>query len=137
MPTDAEHRIKYEDNRRVLTAHNGLDQTSECWAAVVAFYASLHLVERLAAFEGKHLVRHVGPGSREMFLRYHSDRKAILGDYTALRRASEQARYESLERFQISFPPTTMRAKLIDGCLHRIENHVFGFLPSIPPAAGS
>jgi len=137
MPTDAEHRIKYEDNRRVLAENNGLEQTSECWAAVVAFYASLHLVERLAALEGKHLVRHSGQGSRESFLRYHPDHKAILGDYTALRRASEQARYESLEQFQISFPPTTMRARLIDGCLHRIEEHVFRYLSPIPPAAGS
>jgi len=142
MPTAAEHEIKYQDNLRTLHANGGLDQTSECWAAVIAFYATLHMIEHLAAEEGKHLRFHTGRNSREEFLRNHSQHHVIFRDYLSLRHASEQARYESLSLFQSNCPRGSTRRSLINGRLKRIEKYVANYLagknpPPIPPAAGS
>jgi hypothetical protein len=52
MPSSAEHRAKHAANRQFLdTGNNGtpLSTLDGCWAATVAFYAALHLVDRLAA----------------------------------------------------------------------------------------
>jgi hypothetical protein len=49
MPSASEHRAKYDHNRRFL--NTGLAATEPEWAAVVAFYAAVHLIERLAAAE--------------------------------------------------------------------------------------
>ena len=49
MPCSAEHRDKYQANRNLLnTGNNGtpLATLDGCWAAIVAFYAALHLVEK-------------------------------------------------------------------------------------------
>ena len=51
MPTDAEHLAQYQHNHTLLYANGGLWRASPSWAAVVAFYAALHLVERLAALD--------------------------------------------------------------------------------------
>jgi hypothetical protein len=88
MPTDAEHQAKYQDNRNVLNAHGGMAATSESWAAVIAFYAALHLVERLAAQNNLHHQRHTGPGSRLQYLANHAQHQQILADYMALQTAS-------------------------------------------------
>jgi hypothetical protein len=52
MPNSAEHQAKYTANRQFLnTGNNGtpLSTLDGCWAAIVAFYSALHLVDRLAA----------------------------------------------------------------------------------------
>ncbi len=52
MPSSADHRQKYEANRQLLnTGNNGspLSTLDGCGAAIVAFYAALHLVDGLAA----------------------------------------------------------------------------------------
>jgi hypothetical protein len=134
MPTDAEHRDKYQDNVSVLNAHGGLSGTSECWAAVVAFYAALHLVERLAAQTNTHHARHRGRGSRLLYLSGHPRHNQILADYMALQTASEIARYESLGAFRAAYLAGATQAQLINGCLNHIEQYVAQALA--PPAAG-
>lgn len=133
MPTDAEHQAKHQHNAATLAAHGGLAGTSECWAAVVAFYAALHLVERLAAQTNLHHRRHSGPGSRHRYLAGHPQHRQILADYMALQSASEIARYESMGAFQAAYPAGTTQAQLVNGCLARIEQYVTTTLN--PPAA--
>lgn len=84
MPTDAEHLLKYQDNRAFLNAQGGLTALSEVWATVVAFYTALHLVERLAAQAGIHHTRHRGQNSRQTYLTGHTQHSQILADYMAL-----------------------------------------------------
>jgi len=58
MPTPEEHLIKYKLNRKFLDSNGGLGNQEERWATIVAFYAALHLVERLAARESRHHTSH-------------------------------------------------------------------------------
>jgi hypothetical protein len=138
MPTDAEHQAKYQDNRNTLNAHGGMAATSEPWAAVIAFYAALHLVERLAAQANIHHRRHVGRGSRRQYLAGHAQHRQILADYMALYSASMLARYDSLGTFQAAFPAGTVQPQLINGCLARIDGYVTAALaPGPGPAAAA
>jgi hypothetical protein len=127
MPTDAEHQAKVQHNTATLAANGGLVATSECWAAVVAFYTALHLVERLAAQNGIHHTRHNGMGSRRMYLASHAAHNQILADYMALQSASELARYHSMAAFQAAYPTGATQTQLITGCLGRIEQYVTNF----------
>jgi hypothetical protein len=68
------------------TGNNGtpLSTLDGCWAAIVAFYAALHLVDRLAARTNFHADR----------TRYvSSQHRAIFKAYNALQTASAIARY--------------------------------------------
>lgn len=139
MPSDDEHEAKHQDNSQFLTAIGGLPQPNESWSAVVAFYAALHLVERLAARVGVHHRRHAGHGSRQMFLSRNPAHRGILADYMALQSASEIARYEPLGAYQTAYPGGTTQSQLIGGCLQRIRQYVVTTLaaPAAPPATGS
>lgn len=127
MPTAAEHRDKHADNRALLDANGGLETSNECWAAVVAFYAALHLIELLAAAQNLHHRRHTGRGSRQRYLASHPQHTVVLSDYTALETASHVARYDSLPAFRAAFPAGVVRQQLIDGCLVRIEQYAAQF----------
>jgi hypothetical protein len=135
MPTDIEHAQKHQDSVRVLNAHGGLVAISEPWAAVVAFYAALHLVERLAAQSSVHHQRHSGVGSRHRYLARHPHHHQILADYMALQSASEIARYESMTAFQMAYPSGSTQTNLINGCLARIDQYVTVTLT--PPGAAA
>ncbi len=90
MPSSAEHRTKYEANRQLLnTANNGtpLSTADSCWAAIVAFYAALYLVDRLAARTNYHPTSHP---DRLSFV--SSQHRPIYTSYNALKTASEIAR---------------------------------------------
>jgi hypothetical protein len=54
MPSSAEHKEKAQQHLDFL--HDG--SPTPVWAAVVAFYAALHLVERLCACENLHTDNH-------------------------------------------------------------------------------
>jgi hypothetical protein len=54
MPSSAEHQEKAQQNLDVLHSGTLIPE----WATIVAFYAALHLVERLCACEGLHIVNH-------------------------------------------------------------------------------
>jgi hypothetical protein len=97
MPSSAEHRAKYEANRHLLdTGNNGtpLSTLDRCWAAIVAFYAALHLVDRLAARINYHPGNH---GDRLSFVA--SQHRAIYTIYNSLKTASEIGRYGTLNQF--------------------------------------
>ena len=133
MPNSAEHRAKYLANRRLLDTGNGgtpLSTADRYWAAIVAFYAALHLVDRLAALDNAHPQTH---GDRLHFVSVRH--RSIFANYNDLKFASEYARYGTLNQFDRVYPGGTVQAVLIDEKLVSIEsyvNHIFD-----PPAAGS
>jgi hypothetical protein len=97
MPSSAEHRAKYEANRHHLnTGNNGtpLSTLAGCWAATVAFYAALHLVDRLAARVNLHPANHT---DRNSFVT--SQHRPIWNAYNALYGASRTARYGTVNQF--------------------------------------
>lgn len=133
MPNSAAHHAKYVANRPLLdTANNGapLSTLDGCWAATVAFYASLHLVDRLAALVNLHPAAHV---NRMRFVSRHH--RAIFADYNDLRVASEIARYGTLNQFNRAFPGNTVQAILVDQKLVVIETYVNNLFNPPPPAA--
>lgn len=136
MPSSAEHRLKYEANRHHLdTGNNGrpLSTLDGCWAVVVAFYAALRLVDRLAARTNFH------PGGHSDRTRYvSSQHRAIFREYNALQSASEIARYGTLNQFNSAFPGTTVQDILVDQKLVAIETYVNNiFNPPAPPAVAA
>lgn len=144
MATDAEHDAKYRENRAVLDGPPPLDALSEPWAATVAFYAAVHLVERLAARDGRHHTRHSGQPSRNAYITAHPAHRAVAADFMVLYSASLVARYEPPAAFAEGYPTGTVRTRLIDQHLAAIETYVAGvFAAAAPidpppgPAAGS
>ncbi len=134
MPTDQEHNDKVLDNRTFLALNGGLVNVNPRWAAVVAFYEAVHLVERLAAHDGVDNKRHTGNNSRQLYLSAHPRHHVLLADLTALRSASEDARYESLPTFDTAWPPQDIQAILIDIHLANVRQYVSNFFA--PPAGG-
>lgn len=128
MPSLAEHNDKYADNMAFLVSNGGLISQNSMWASVVAFYAAVHLVERLAAHEGVHNRCHVGTfQSRQLYLAGHPKHSVILADFSSLRTASEIARYQSIQAFDRAFPGKAVEIRLINRCLANIEKHVTNF----------
>jgi hypothetical protein len=77
MPNSAEHQAKYTANRQFLnTGNNGtpLSTLDGCWAAIVAFYSALHLVDRLAARINLHPTPPGAHGTRLAFVTRHHRR---------------------------------------------------------------
>jgi hypothetical protein len=136
MPSSSEHRQKYEANRHLLdTGNNGapLSTLDGCWAATVAFYAALHLMDRLAARNNYHPSNHA---DRLSFV--SSQHRPILTACNALKTASEIARYGTLNQFNRAYPVATVQNILIDQRLVAIETYVNNvFNPPPPAAAGS
>jgi hypothetical protein len=136
MPSSAEHRAKYEANRHHLdTGNNGmpLSTLDGCWAATVAFYAALHLVDRLAARNNFHPSNHT---ERNAFVT--SQHRAIWNAYNALYTASLIARYGTVNQFNSAYPGTTVQMVLIDQRLVAIETYVNNiFNPPSPPASSA
>jgi hypothetical protein len=129
MPTDVEHTAVYRDNRTVLDGSGGLLSTNSRWAAVVAFYAAVHLIERLAAQDGCHHTRHSGANSRQIYLAAHPVHHVLLHHLTALRTASELARYHSLSTFESAFPAADVDEQLVGVHLRAIEQYVLNASP--------
>jgi hypothetical protein len=139
MPNSAEHRAKYQANRQFLnTGNNGapLSTLDECWASIVAFYAALHLADRLAAAASPPL-HPTPPGAHGKRLRFlYANHRAIYADYNDLKTASEIARYGTLNQFNRAFPNNVTQTVLIDQKLVAIETYVNNFFnPPAPSAA--
>jgi hypothetical protein len=136
MPSSAEHQAKYTANRQLLnTGNNGapLSTLDGCWAAIVAFYAALHLVDQLAALINLHPTP---PGAHGTRLRFVSTRhRAIFADYNDLKVASEIARYGTVNQFNRAFPGNTVQNVLINQKLVAIETYVQNVFH--PPSAGA
>lgn len=135
MPNSSEHRAKYDLNRAFLDT--GLAATQPEWAAVVAFYAAVHLIERLAAVERKGPVHHRTHQQRVAYLGYHARHRALFADYRELQEASEISRYGTPRQFQSRYTAATVQSQLIDTHLAAIELYVAAFFapPPPPPAA--
>jgi hypothetical protein len=129
MPTEVEHAEKYRANRAILDGPPPLSSVSAPWAAIVAFYAALHLIEQLAAREGIHHTRHTGHASRDRYLAFHPDHNVLAASFGALLSASLVARYESAAAFAAAFPGDAVQSRLIDQCLAEIESHARLHLP--------
>jgi hypothetical protein len=139
MPSSAEHRAKYQANRQLLdTGNNGtpLSTLDECWGAIVAFYAALHLADRLAAVATPPL-HPTPPGAHGKRLRFlYANHRAIYAAYNDLKTASEIDRYGTLNQFSRAFPNNATQTILIDQKLVAIETYVNNFFsPPAPPAA--
>lgn len=136
MPNSAEHRAKYEANRQLLdTGNNGapLSTLDNFWAATVAFYAALHLVDRLAARVSYHPANH---NHRMNFITRHH--RALVRNFTVLRAASEIARYGTINQFTQAYSGTTVQDILINQRLVAIETYVDNiFNPPAPPSTGA
>lgn len=111
MPSSAEHQEKYLENRAFLDANGGLAAAQPIWASVVAFYAALHLDERLAARQNIH---HGNHALRTTYLSRHRLHRVIYPAFEALRNASEVARYGTANQFQRLVPTANVQAVLID-----------------------
>ena len=134
MPNSSEHREKYDLNRAFLDT--GLATAQPEWAAVVAFYAAVHLVERLAAAEPRGPVHHRTHAKRDAYLLRHPHHSAVMNDYRLLRTASELSRYGTLRQFRNRYTAATVQSQLIDTHLVAIEQYVTAFFaPPPPPAA--
>jgi hypothetical protein len=129
MPSETEHAEKYRQNRAMLDGPPVLSSVSGPWAATVAFYAAVHLIEQLAAHDGIHHARHVGQASWAGYLATHPVHSVLVPDLSALLSASLVARYESAAAFTAAYPGDTVQAVLIDQCLAAIESHVRTHLP--------
>lgn len=87
MPTADEHQRQADHNERFLL---GIDEDEFCdWLATVAFYAALHLVEKLRAFENEHSLNHA---DRRQFVRARHPQ--IFVPYRQLHDTSRRMRYE-------------------------------------------
>src|SRR5258708_1936649 len=106
MPSSAEHKEKAQQHLDFL--HSG-SPTPE-WASVVAFYAALHLVERLCACENLHIANH---HDRLSWLNKHPKHRTIHADFLALYDASRVARYGTCKQFKNAYPADTVRKQLI------------------------
>lgn len=119
MPSSSEHSDKAELHVGFLRTINATTQPE--WAAVVAFYTALHLIERLAACESIHHDRHQ---TRLFYLLRHKKHRIIHSDMSVLRDASEKARYGTVNQFRRAFPGDRTSRILIGECLARIQEHV-------------
>jgi len=128
MPTPEEHLIKYKLNRKFLDSNGGLGNQEERWATIVAFYAALHLVERLAARESRH---HTSHAIREEYLAHHPQHSVIFKSYRQLQTASEFARYGSVGQFARYYSGNMVQNTLIDVHLVEIEKYAEAEFPPL------
>lgn len=135
MPNSAEHDTKFRFNRDFLDT--GLVSANPEWAAVVAFYAAVHLVERLGAAERRRPIHHENHVLREDYLSRHRQHRVLYVDYMALKDSSITSRYGTVRQFQTQYPSGVVQAQLIDVHLAAIERYVTAFFAPPPPPPGT
>ena len=138
MPNSREHRDKASHNCAFLQTFEVDDYPD--WVAVAAFYAAVHLVERLRTVAPspttKHSTDHVDRGR---FAR--AKHRQIQREYHELYNTSLIARYETTSGFNTKIKPADVRHILVGKYLTAIESYVdFFFAPRTPagrrPCAG-
>jgi hypothetical protein len=117
MPSSAEHKEKAQQILDFL--HSGT-VTPE-WSAIAAFYAALHLIERLCACENLHIAKH---HDRLSWLSRHQTHRGVHADFLALYDASLVARYGTCGQFKKAYPGNTVKKQLIGKNLAAIIRHV-------------
>lgn len=133
MPSAAEHRAKYDANRTFLDT--GLATTQPDWAAVVAFYAAVHLIERLAAAEPRSPIHNGNHAERNRYLGRHRQHRVLTSHYTELQLAASVGRYGTVNQFATDYPASLVQSKLIDTHLVAIEDYVTAYFAPPPPPA--
>jgi hypothetical protein len=130
MPTAIEHLQKYDANRLLLDSCNGkpLVHACPCWAVTVAFYAALHLVERLASRSG---ITNRDHTERMNYVR--DDHPTITTSYRILMDAAKTARYFSRASFDAKYRNDTVQKYHIDHYLKQIEDYAFNVQPRQKP----
>jgi hypothetical protein len=123
MPNSQEHRAKADRNRAFIDNLQGAVEDSD-WIAVAAFYAAVHLVERLCATENKH---HIGHSSRLAWVYRHRQHRAIHTAFSILYDASRIARYGTINQFKQAFPGDTVERILVNTHLVKIESYVTAY----------
>jgi hypothetical protein len=131
MPNSRQHREKADHNRSAL---NSLD-VNACpdWAAVIAFYTAVHLVERLRTRQPKASDQHSGDHhDRLQFVR--SVHPSISPEFGELFNISLIARYETMNSFRASFSAADVQNVFVDQYLVAIEQYVARIFAPPPPA---
>src|SRR4051794_39629137 len=121
MPRSSEHKEKAERNRLFLNSIKGNAAYAD-WAAVVAFYAAMHLVERLAAYNNIH---HTSHAVRLSWV--SKPHRPIYVAFSVLYDASCTARYGTANQFPSASPGNTVETVLVDQHLATIEAYVTTF----------
>ena len=128
MPSSAEHSAKHQANRHLLDIGNNgtpLSTLDGCWAAIVAFYAALHCVDRLGAIAVPQQLHPTPPGAHGKRLRFlYTTHRPIYAAYNDLKTASEIARYGTLNQFNRAYPGPTVQGILVDQKLAASETYV-------------
>src|SRR5437870_4722551 len=135
MPNSKQHQAKAQHNRTFLNSI-ALDQYAD-WAAVVAFYTAVHLVERLRTRLPNPTEQHsVDHGDRLRFVqRYH---RSMHTEFHELYNAALVGRYETIGSFRTQFSEADVKSILIDTYLVEIEKYVAShFPPPRMPASGT
>ena len=125
MPSASKHKTKANSN---LVALGQIDIiTAADWAAVIAFYTAVHLIEQLRALDGRHSINHL---DRNEYVK--NNHVAIHEDYRSLYDLSKIARYDSNEIFYRAIQPEEVQAILIDVKLKNITEYVDKYIAGRP-----
>ncbi len=123
MPNSQEHKAKAARNRTFVDSIKGAVENSD-WVAIAAFYAAVHLVERLCAAESKH---HVSHNARLAWVYRHRLHHSIHTAFAVLYDASRIARYGTINQFNQAFPGNTVEKMLVNVHLTAIEAYVAAY----------
>lgn len=131
MPNQSQHQTKAKNNREFLDSFDW--NTHPDWAAVVAFYTAVHLVERLRALDGQNSENH-----QDRLGYVQTNHRAIHTEFHGLWNASKLARYEANAVFHRQFTNAEIRDLVIGEWLVAIEKYVENYvaartLPSPKP----
>jgi hypothetical protein len=121
MPNSKQHSDKAAHNKRFLTTITTADFPD--WAAVVAFYTAVHLVERLRTREQNQTDQHsTDHQNRNEFIQKRH--RNIHAAFHALYNASLIARYQTLEKFRRTFTVKAVQDSLIATYLESVQKYV-------------
>ena len=128
MPKPKQHQEK-ADHHRAFLATIAADQFPD-WAAVVAFYCAVELIEKLRAYDGQHSESH---HDRNVYVQQKPHRQ-IHVHFRELYTAALVARYATLNAFAHS--AQQVRDELVNKHLAAIEGYVrqLSAAKSAPPA---
>jgi hypothetical protein len=115
MPNPKQHQAKADHNRAFLAMIK--DPSYADWLATAAFYTSVHLVEKLRAYDGDHSQSHM---DRNEFVR--KQHPSIHASYHQLFNISIIARYQTMNKFPLT--AAAVQTDLVDGDLAAIEVYV-------------
>jgi hypothetical protein len=117
MPNPSQHQNKARKNRQFLDSID-CDKHPD-WAAVVAFYTAVHLVEQLRALDGQDSQNH-----QDRLQYVQTNHRSIHAEFHQLLNTSKLARYEANAVFHNQISNSEVKDVLIDTWLVAIEQYV-------------